>query len=250
MKANGILLGVLAATALASVLALTPEGHPAKAQLGKAAGNAPPVLVELFTSQGCSSCPPADRLLSKLDAAGGVVTLSRPVTYWDRLGWKDTLARPANDRLQRSYAARGIADGGVYTPEAVVQGAAAAIGSDEHKLRGLIASARSRNAVTLAQAGDRITASRIMPDTELHFVAVAKSRPVKIVRGENGGRAIGYTNVVLNEAAVICAPSVACSATIPAAISGQGGADRWAAILQDRNAGQVRAVRWISRPAK
>lgn len=216
--------------------------------LGSAAGS--PVLVELFTSQGCSSCPPADLLLSRLDAEGGVVTLSRPVTYWDRLGWKDTLARPANDLLQRRYAERGLPDGGVYTPEVVVQGAAAAVGSDERKLRRLIASARVSDPVTLAQAGDRVTASRALPGTELRFVAVAKRRAVTIGRGENGGRAIGYSNVVLNEVASACAPTGACSAAIPKAISGQEGADRWAAILQDKGSGRVQAVRWIGRPAK
>jgi hypothetical protein len=240
----------------AMVFALDSIERPADARAVAATAPAPaaaagsPVLVELFTSQGCSSCPPADALLSKLDAGGGVVTLSRPVTYWDRLGWKDTLARPANDLLQRSYAARGLPDSGVYTPEAVVHGSTAAVGSDERKLRGLIAAARSKNAVTLTQAGDRVTASRAVPGTELRFVAVAKSRAVKIVRGENGGRAIGYTNVVLSEAAMPCASSGACSAAIPAAIAGQKGADRWAAVLQDKGGGRVQAVRWINRPAK
>src|SRR3546814_5847159 len=74
-----------------------------------------PVLVGMFTSQGCSSCPPADRLLARLDAAGEVVALSRPVTSWDELGWTDTLARGGNDRLQRDYAARDIHGGGTYT---------------------------------------------------------------------------------------------------------------------------------------
>src|SRR3546814_5758521 len=99
---------------------------------------AQPVLVELFTSQGCSSCPPADRLLARLDGEDGVVAVSRPVTYGDRLGWKDTLARSGNDRLQRDYAARGIPGSGVYTPEEVVQGAAAEVGSEENALRDLI----------------------------------------------------------------------------------------------------------------
>src|SRR3546814_11644441 len=75
------------------------------------------VLVELFTSQGCSSCPPADALLARLDAAGEVVALSRPVTSWDELGWTDTLARGGNDRLQRDYAARDIPGSRAYTPE-------------------------------------------------------------------------------------------------------------------------------------
>jgi len=252
---NVLILGavlVAGATLVALDSIERPGNAHAVATAAPAAATAagPPVLVELFTSQGCSSCPPADALLAKLDTEGGVVTLSRPVTYWDRLGWKDTLARPANDLLQRSYAARGLPDGGVYTPEAVVQGSTAAVGSDERKLRRLIAAARTAHPMTLTQAGDRVTASRALPGTELRFVAVAKRRAVRIGRGENSGQAIGYTNVVLNEAATACAPSGACSAAIPVAIAGQPGADRWAAILQDKGGGRVQAVRWIGRPAK
>ena len=245
---NSIMVGSMLIVAVSAALAVNA------AQRDSAAATAPvgsaPVLVELFTSQGCSSCPPADALLTRLDVAGGVVTLSRPVTYWDRLGWKDTLARPQNDILQRRYAERGLPGGGVFTPEAVVQGSTATVGSDERKLRALIAGARDGNAVTLTQAGDRVTASRAVPGTELRFVAVAKSRPVKIVRGENGGRAIGYSNVVLNETALDCPASGVCSAAVPAVIAGHKGADRWAAILQDKGGGRVQAVRWISRAAK
>ncbi len=209
-----------------------------------------PVLVELFTSQGCSSCPPADRVLERLDAAGGVIALSRPVTYWDRLGWKDTLARPGNDVRQRRYAARGLPGGGVYTPEAVVQGEQAAVGSDERKVRAMIAAARRDKAVAVTQSGDRITVAQAAPGAELNFIAIARRRDVGIKAGENGQRQLGYTNVVLNEAAVACAAAGACSATIPSAIAGQRGADRWAVVLQTANNGPVQAVRWISRAAK
>ncbi|WP_428629279.1 DUF1223 domain-containing protein [Sphingopyxis sp.] len=250
MTKNLFLLMVLGATAVTAVLALAPEGNSATAQQTAGAANAQPVLVELFTSQGCSSCPPADKLLARLDTGGGVVALSRPVTYWDRLGWKDTLARPAHDDLQRRYAARGLPGGGVFTPEAVVQGTSATVGSDERALRKLIISARGNNPVLLTQAGGRVTASRAVPSAELRFVAVASNRAVKIGRGENGGRDIGYTNVVLNEAAVACAPSAVCSAAMPAVIAGQKGADRWAAVLQDKAGGRVQAVRWIGRPGK
>ena len=73
-------------------------------------------VIELFTSQGCSSCPAADRLLKQLSQRPGVIALSFPVTYWDYLGWKDTLARPENSERQRRYDA--IKGGEVYTPEA------------------------------------------------------------------------------------------------------------------------------------
>lgn len=210
-----------------------------------------PVLVELFTSQGCSSCPPADRLLEKLDGEGAVVAVSRPVTYWDRLGWKDTLARPANDRLQRRYDARGLPGGGVFTPEAVVEGRAAAVGSDERALRQLIASAaRGAEGIELAQSGARVVASRVQTAAELHFLAIARRASVPVGGGENSARRLTYSNVVLDEVAVPCAADAACAAAIPGSIANRRGADRWAMVLQDRDGGTVRAVRWIGRSAK
>ncbi len=90
---------------------------------------AQPAVIELFTSQGCSSCPAADRLLQELSKRPGVIAMSFPVTYWDYLGWKDTLARQENSRRQRDYAAtRG--DGEVYTPQIVVNGIKRCVGSN------------------------------------------------------------------------------------------------------------------------
>lgn len=87
------------------------------------ASDAPRAVVELFTSQGCSSCPPADRLITEISRRKDLVTLSYPVDYWDYLGWQDTLASPANSSRQRDYAAaRGDRD--VYTPQIVVNGSA------------------------------------------------------------------------------------------------------------------------------
>jgi hypothetical protein len=85
-------------------------------------------VIELFTSQGCSSCPAADRLLKQFSQRPGVIALSFPVAYWDYLGWKDTLARPENAERQRRYDA--IKGGEVYTPEAVVNGLKHCVGSD------------------------------------------------------------------------------------------------------------------------
>src|SRR5476651_255455 len=75
-----------------------------------------PIFVELYTSQGCSSCPPADVLLRRLAQRPGVIAVSLPITYWDMLGWKDTLASDANTRRQKAYAA-AMNHGGVYTPQ-------------------------------------------------------------------------------------------------------------------------------------
>src|SRR5260370_15807759 len=87
-------------------------------------------VVELFTSQGCSSCPPADELLAELAGDPSLVAISVPIDYWDYLGWKDTLADPRNTARQKAYAhARG--DGQGYTPQAIVNGRIPALGSDK-----------------------------------------------------------------------------------------------------------------------
>ena len=108
--------GLLAAMLAAAGISATAEASPR-------------AVVELFTSQGCSSCPPADELLAKLARDPNVIALSLPVDYWDRLGWKDTLARHAFTERQMAYASvRG--DGQVYTPQAVVNGREHAVGSE------------------------------------------------------------------------------------------------------------------------
>src|ERR671917_179365 len=93
------------------------------------AAPSPRAVVELFTSQGCSSCPPADRVLAELAREPDVIALSLPVDYWDYLGWKDTLASPAFSARQRAYSnARG--DRQVFTPQMVVNGKVSCVGSD------------------------------------------------------------------------------------------------------------------------
>ncbi len=107
------------------VLGFSVIGQRVKAQ------EATPVTVlELFTSQGCSSCPPADALLNELSKRDGVLALTMPVNYWDYLGWKDTLAAEQFTKRQRSYAEfRG--DHEIYTPQLIVNGLAQVVGSRE-----------------------------------------------------------------------------------------------------------------------
>ncbi len=130
---------------IAAVISLSATATPSSPPM-----RLTPVAVELFTSQGCSSCPPADVLMSKLAREPNIVVLTRPVTYWDKLGWKDTLAREENTSLQRSYAARGGEGSGVYTPQAMVQGRMAAVGSNEGQLRRLIHAEKRRPGPTIA----------------------------------------------------------------------------------------------------
>ncbi len=159
----------------------------------------PKAVVELFTSQGCSSCPAADRVLGELAAEGRVIALSIPVDYWDYLGWKDTLAQHAHSMRQRGYAGvRG--DRQVYTPQVVVNGSAQVIGSDRQAIEAACKNAaKAAVPVTLTRNGDNIEvdigAGQGAP-ASVWLLTVARATPVAIGRGENHGRTITYSNVV------------------------------------------------------
>src|SRR5271168_3575426 len=123
-----------------------------------------PIVLELFTSQGCSSCPPADALLKKLSAENNqLLPLSFHVDYWNYLGWKDPYSSQANTDRQRGYASS--LDGQVYTPELVVNGATGVVGSDE---------GRVRNAITAAQHNGGTVSIAAQPDGHSVNIAGAK----------------------------------------------------------------------------
>lgn len=167
----------------------------------------PKVVLELFTSQGCSSCPPADALLESYVKRDDVIALSVPVDYWDRLGWKDTFAKRDYTARQYEYAtARG--DGRVYTPQIVVSGTAHVVGSSRSGIDSAIASAKSalRQSqvplsarfdgdtliveVSSAAQGARVSNARLL------LAVVQDSGTVAIGRGENANRSVTYHNVV------------------------------------------------------
>jgi hypothetical protein len=137
----------------------------------------PRAVIELFTSQGCSSCPPADQLLGELADDPSLVSVSVPVDYWDYLGWKDTLADPRNTARQKAYAhARG--DGQVYTPQVVVNGSLHALGSDKAAIELAIAASRKNGAMsllpTLALTDGRLNVS--VPDAADYQIGRATGR--------------------------------------------------------------------------
>lgn len=158
-------------------------------------------MLELFTSQGCSSCPPADRLFEKLAHDHQFIVLSLPVDYWDRLGWKDTFAKHAFTERQRAYAfMRG--DGQVYTPQAVVNGSEHANGAS---MLAIGASAETttppRLPIEAKQHGSDIDVSvdAMRPGSPAATVVLLPylaSREVAVGRGENSGTKITYTNIV------------------------------------------------------
>lgn len=168
----------------------------------RAQSNAGSTVVELFTSQGCSSCPAADALMLEMSKQAGMIPLSYPVEIWDYLGWKDTLARPAFTKRQRAYAAM-VAGKRVYTPQTIVNGAAHCVGSDLSAISRLKSSTSRASSASLnvAPAGDGWTAMARVPDAlpqgaRVILLPVASRQTVQIGRGENSGRTITYANVV------------------------------------------------------
>lgn len=165
-------------------------------------------VLELFTSQGCSSCPPADRLFKDLSARPGLVALSFNVDYWDYLGWKDTLAQRTYSDRQRTYA-RLRGDGAVYTPQIVVNGLSHAIGSMPAQIKKVIATTEQkldsrRVPLTVGSAAGTFTITigqSDHPPPKAATVLLASVRPkvtVRIRHGENRGRTLSYYNVVAN----------------------------------------------------
>jgi len=165
----------------------------------------PRALLELFTSQGCSSCPAADKLLGDLAVDPSLITLSAPIDYWDYLGWKDTLASPAHSARQRAYA-RVRGDRQVYTPQIVVNGSMHVLGSDRAAIDRVIAQTDQKPEVlslpVLMSVGGTTLNVKIESAENEHAAGevwlcpLAKAVPVVIERGENRGHTITYHNVV------------------------------------------------------
>jgi hypothetical protein len=167
----------------------------------------PRAVVELFTSQGCSSCPPADKLLGELANDPSVIALSMPIDYWDYLGWKDTLADSRFSARQRAYS-RVRGDREVYTPQAVVNGSVHVIGSDRQAIESAIDTTVRGDGVmslpvtmtvdggalnvSVAAATERIPRHR----GEVWICSISKAVPIAVSRGENTGRELTYYNVV------------------------------------------------------
>lgn len=194
------LLALIAAvTGLVLLTSPIPQSKAQSAPPVAAQQGTGPVVLELFTSQGCSSCPPADVLAARLARRSDVIVISRPVTYWDRLGWRDTLALPANTDLQRAYAARGLAGySGVYTPQAVVDGQAGEIGSGRQEVEAMIAAAsrRARPRLIVDREEKTVTVRGTgAGGARLALVGMSAQETVSIGRGENGDRTLNYTNV-------------------------------------------------------
>jgi hypothetical protein len=189
------------------VLALA-AGTAATGLVGRAsADSVRPAIVELFTSQGCSSCPPADAFMAEVRAMKRVVALTYNVDYWDYRGWRDTLAAPEHSRRQYKYAkARGDMD--VYTPQMIIDGTSHVVGSQKDRVIAAIEHSLATPqpmwiplSIFANDAEFQINVAAAPPGVpaplaSLWFVAVAPRIPVEIEKGENAGQKITYLNVV------------------------------------------------------
>ena len=204
----------------------------------------PTGVVELFTSQGCYSCPPADKLVGEFAKGTDVLALSWHVDYWDYLGWKDIFASPENTQRQYSYA-KALRERQVYTPQAVINGRSHAVGSDKGQivkaLKGFAASNRGMNVpIDAVMTGDdlkiSVANSTVANDATLYMVFFNKEHEVKIKRGENGGKTLSYHNVVHDSQALGMVKASGLEMVFPLAEMKRRGFDGCALILQKNDA--------------
>lgn len=193
---------------VALLMCAAAAADPASAQAGQQAATGTvnrPVLLELFTSQGCSSCPPADAVLRALSSRRDVLALGFHVDYWDALGWVDPFASPAFTARQHAYARQHGFQ--VYTPQLVVDGATALIGSrrgqaeDEIIAAAAAAARRQEASATISRDGRRVrvslgTTAQAGAAGAVWLISFDRERATEIRSGENAGKRIVYSNVV------------------------------------------------------
>jgi len=233
---------------LAATLAVFALAAPGAAEPPKPAAS--PAVLELFTSQGCSSCPPADALLAELGKLPGLVTLSYSVDYWNYLGWHDTLSSPANSERQRDYA-RMRGDGAVYTPQVVVDGLMHVNGSNEAAIEMAVRKAAAqlqavKVTVSMHAEGDTLVigvgaapATSDQRDATV-WLGVAKDKEtVAITRGENRGKTLSYHHPVRELSPVGMWKGEATTWRLPLKDLRIKGGDHLVALVQVENGGPI-----------
>ena len=202
----------------------------------------PRAVVELFTSQGCSSCPPADKLLGDLAKDPSLIPLTLAIDYWDYLGWKDTLALAGHAKRQKAYSHTRGDHEGIYTPQAVINGSVQALGSDHAAIDRAIKESRRNDAtlsvpLTVTLDNGRLTVAAPAgqngnTSVEAWLCPVTKSVEVTIGRGENSGHTFTYHNVVRRWVKLGVWNGKAATWSIPVADFKSDGVNAVAVILQ------------------
>ncbi len=175
------------------IIATLPFVMSCLAGISGAGAETRPVVVELFTSQGCSSCPPADAVLAELAQRNDVIALGFHIDYWDNLGWKDSLSAPGSTARQRAYAAQ-FGKKEIYTPQAVIDGRVQLIGSHRDAVLQAVAQAQPQAVapVTFASGGRSVLIGAASNGAEkgegkVILVRFIRSRSTPVRRGENAG---------------------------------------------------------------
>ena len=206
-----------------------------------------PVVVELYTSQGCNTCPPADKLLGELKQRDDVLALSIHVNYWDYLGWADPFATQVGTDRQRNYA-RPLRQRYVYTPQMIVDGRAHVAGHKRAEVEGLIAAAKARHGPDLAlrfaenEDGEMtvsIPASDFRGEAEVMMALYDDAHTTPIRRGENAGRTLTYSNVVRALVPIGTYRGEAIELELPMAADGDAARDGCAVLVQQAGLGPI-----------
>lgn len=210
----------------------------------------PRAVVELYTSQGCTSCPAADAVLRRLAKGADVIAISWGVDYWDYLGWRDTSARPEFGARQKAYA-RVLGHGMVYTPQAVINGVAHANGGDELRIKRIIGRlvddfAASQVAVSLSEVDGKVVVD-IGPapngvaagEATVWLAPIAGEVAVPVTRGENRGKTLVYSNVARRLIPVGIWNGKPMTVRLDRHSFMNGDADRCAVLLQQGRGGPI-----------
>lgn len=218
-----------------ALLALLPSAATAAE-----VGNRPRAVLELFTSQGCSSCPPADALLSRLGREPGLVALAYHVDYWDYIGWPDSFAQPAHAELQRAYAGGWHKDR-IYTPQLVVNGRTETVGSNKDAVEDALEHAALDLEIGLTVSDDMlditVPAAGNVP-ARIVLVTTLSKADVKIARGENRDRTLTYTDIVLTRRVLgMLEHGEPTHLRLPLAELQKDGCDRIAILVQQERGG-------------
>lgn len=201
-----------------------------------------PVVVELFTSQGCSSCPPADALLEQLAGRRDVIALGLHVDYWDYIGWADVFAKPEYTKRQRKYAS-AAGKSMIYTPQMVIGGVDHVIGNKPADVETSIkkhTNAASPVNIKVSRRDETYVVqatSDQKKDMVIHLVRFSPMKTVSIHRGENAGRKISYANIV-SDWRELKKWNGASAATVKVKAS----SEPFAIIIQSKNHGRILAA--------
>lgn len=199
-----------------------------------------PVVIELYTSQGCSACPPADEMMHALAARSDVIALALHVDYWDYIGWKDVFARPEHAERQRGFAAR-VGKHMVYTPQMVIDGMAQVVGNKPLEVAELVmkhAEATDPVRVDLARdAAELVIRAQgtLRAPADVHLVRFDEAESVHITRGENRGKTITYVNIVRDWSVLAIWDGVA-PLEMRTDLAGDGA---FAVLVQERDHGRI-----------